>query len=145
MAVTGIGGVFFRAQNPQALAKWYRDRLGIGPGCRADGAGPADENPADERAAGEQPGDEWVWQVAAGPVVFAPFAADTDYFPADRAYMLNLRVSDLDDVLAPFRAAGDDVMTKAEWDDPALGRFARVHDPEGNPIELWEPPAPSAG
>lgn len=54
--------------------------------------------------------------------------------------MLNLRVDDLDAVLAPFRAAGDEIIIKQEWDDPATGRFARVHDPEGNPIELWEPP-----
>lgn len=55
--------------------------------------------------------------------------------------MINLRVDDLDAVLAPFHAAGDAVITKPEWNDPATGRFARVHDPEGNPIELWEPPA----
>ncbi|MGB7412090.1 MAG: hypothetical protein WA910_13160 [Sphingopyxis granuli] len=52
-----------------------------------------------------------------------------------------MRVDDLDAVLAPFRAAGEAIVTKAEWDDPAVGRFARVHHPEGNPIELWEPPA----
>ena len=51
-------------------------------------------------------------------------------------------VDDLDAVLAPFRQAGEAIITKPEWDDPAVGRFARVHDPEGNPIELWEPPAP---
>jgi hypothetical protein len=46
----------------------------------------------------------------------------------------------LDAVLAPFREAGDEVITKDEWNDPTVGRFAGVHDPEGNPIELWEPP-----
>jgi predicted enzyme related to lactoylglutathione lyase len=74
-------------------------------------------------------------------VVFAPFKADTDYFPADKRHMLNFRVSDLDDLLAGLRGAGVEVITKPEWDDPLTGRFARIHDPEGNPIELWEPPA----
>lgn len=125
MGVTGIGGLFFRAQDPDALNAWYRDWLGIGAGCSAEGTGTP---------------DEWAWKVQAGPVVFAPFKADTDYFPADRQFMINLRVSDLDAVLAPFRAAGAAIITNAEWDHPDVGRFARVHDPEGNPIELWEPP-----
>lgn len=123
--VKGIGGLFFRARDPDALNAWYRERLGIGAGCNADDAGPV---------------NEWVWNVTAGPVVFSAFKADTDYFAADKQHMLNLRVDDLDAVLVPFRAAGDEVITKPEWDDPAVGRFARVHDPEGNPIELWEPP-----
>jgi predicted enzyme related to lactoylglutathione lyase len=55
--------------------------------------------------------------------------------------MLNLRVDGLDDLIAKLRAAGVEIITKAEWDDPSTGRFARIHDPEGNPIELWEPPA----
>lgn len=124
--VKGIGGLFFRARNPEALTDWYRERLGVGAGCSAEADGPV---------------EEWSWSTAAGPLVFAPFKADTDYFAADRQYMINLRVDDLDAVLAPFRAAGEPIITKDEWDDPAVGRFARVHDPEGNPIELWEPPA----
>lgn len=123
--VKGIGGLFFRARDPDALGRWYRERLGVGAGCAADA---------------DMPADEWTWQVTAGPLVFAPFKADSDYFPADRQFMINLRVDDLDAVLAPFRAAGEEIITKQEWDDPATGRFARVHDPEGNPIELWEPP-----
>jgi predicted enzyme related to lactoylglutathione lyase len=126
MGVTGIGGLFFRSIDPDALTTWYRDMLGIGAGCVSDPAAAP---------------NDWYWQAGGGPTVFAPFKADTDYFPADRAYMLNLRVDDLDAVLAPFRAAGLDIVTKDEWNDPAVGRFARVHDPEGNPIELWEPPA----
>jgi predicted enzyme related to lactoylglutathione lyase len=55
--------------------------------------------------------------------------------------MLNLRVEGLDALLAALRAAEIEVVTKAEWDaTPEIGRFARIHDPEGNPIELWEPP-----
>ena len=124
--VKGIGGLFFRAKDPEKLNAWYRDRLGVGGGFSADDGEPV--NP-------------WVWTVAGGPLVFSPFKADTDYFPADRQYMINLRVDDLDAVLAPFREAGDEVITKPEWDDPSVGRFARIHDPEGNPIELWEPSA----
>lgn len=126
MAVTGIGGLFFRSRDPAALTAWYKQWLGIGAGCTTDPAVPI---------------DQWSWQTSAGPVVFAPFNADTDYFPAEKAFMLNLRVSDLDAVLKPFRDAGAEVITKPEWDDPSVGRFARVHDPEGNPIELWQPPA----
>ena len=122
--VKGIGGLFFRARDPEALSAWYRERLGVGGGCSADDSVPP---------------NQWVWNVSAGPLVFAPFKADSDYFPADRQHMLNLRVDDLDAVLAPFHEAGDDVITKDEWNDPAVGRFARGHDPEGNPIELWEP------
>ncbi len=123
MGVTGIGGLFFRAKDPESMNAWYKEWLGIGGGCVADPSAEA---------------NEWVWQTLGGPMVFAPFKADTDYFPADKAFMINLRVDDLDAVLAPFRAAGAEVITKPEWDDPSLGRFARVHDPEGNAIELWE-------
>jgi predicted enzyme related to lactoylglutathione lyase len=119
MGVTGIGGIFFRAKDPKAMSAWYADHLGVGAG-------------------------EWgVWQTEAGPSVFSPFAADSDYFPADRQWMINLRVTGLDALLATLRAAGIEVIIKTEWDDPTVGRFARIHDPEGNPIELWEAPAPA--
>ncbi len=55
--------------------------------------------------------------------------------------MINLRVKELDHLLQSLRSAGIEIVTKAEWDDPAVGRFARIHDPEGNAMELWEPPA----
>lgn len=126
MGVLGIGGLFFRARDPEALARWYRDHLNVGPGCSAPGAAQA---------------DEWTWSTIAGPVVFAPFAADSDYFAADKAFMLNLRVVDLATLIDRLSAAGIAVETRDEWDDPVTGRFARIHDPEGNPIELWEPPA----
>lgn len=123
--ITGIGGLFFRSKDPDALNIWYRDTLGIGAGCVADGTG----NP-----------DEWAWKTQAGPVVFAPFKETTDYFPAENRWMINLRVRDMDGLLEKLRAKGIDIVTKPEWDDPATGRFARIHDPEGNPIELWEVP-----
>jgi catechol 2,3-dioxygenase-like lactoylglutathione lyase family enzyme len=117
--VTGIGGVFFRARDPAALATWYREVLGIG-----------------------QPPD--LWRQEAGFTVFAPFPADTDYFGRpEQAFMVNFRVEDLDGLLAALRARGIAVETRAEWDGEA-GRFARIHDPEGNPLELWEPPPQGA-
>ena len=115
MPVTGIGGVFFRARDPDALTDWYRRHLGVTMvGC-----------------------DLWVQQ--AGPTVFQPFKADTDYFPADRQWMMNFRVADLDGLVAALRAGGVEVTTNPAWDSPEVGRFARIHDPEGNPIELWAP------
>lgn len=115
MAVKGIGGLFFRAKDPDALRAWYAERLGVG----------------------SPPYGQWESQ--AGPSVFAPFPADADYWPADRQWMLNLRVDDLDGLCASLRAAGIEVVTNPDWNAPGVGRFARLHDPEGNPLELWEP------
>lgn len=126
MGVLGIGGLFFRAADPDALSAWYREHLGIGAGCNAGGTGDP---------------DEWSWLTLGGPTVFAPFKATTDYFPADKQWMLNLRVSGLEALLEKLHAAGIGIITDPEWDAPETGRFARIHDPEGNPIELWEPPA----
>jgi predicted enzyme related to lactoylglutathione lyase len=109
----GIGGVFFRAKDTEALAAWYETHLGV-PGF---------------------------WQQEAGLTVFAPFKADTDYFPADKQWMINFRVDDLDALMAQLRSAGIAIETRAEWDTPETGRFARIADPEGNQIELWQPPA----
>jgi len=120
MAVTGIGGLFFRSGDPEALGEWYRTYLGVG-----------------------APDGVFVWHQQAGPTVFQPFRADSDYFPAEKQTMLNLRVDDLDGLIASLVAAGIAVITKPEWDAmPEVGRFARIHDPDGNPVELWEPAAP---
>lgn len=126
MPVLGMGGLFFRAQDPDTLSEWYREHLGVGAGCNATGEGEA---------------SEWFWQVQGGPMVFAPFKATSDYFAADKAFMINLRVSDIAGLIDKLAAAGIAVETRAEWDSPETGRFARVHDPEGNAIELWEPAA----
>ena len=120
MGVTGIGGFFFRARDPEALSAWYARHLGVGAETHAP------------------------WETQAGPCVFAPFNADTDYFAADRQWMLNLRVDDLDALLETLRAAEIAVTTNPEWDMPGVGRFARIHDPEGNPIELWQPDTSAA-
>lgn len=126
MGVLGIGGLFFRARDPDSLANWYREHLNVGAGCVAESGG--------------EP-DEMCWLAQGGPVVFAPFSSDTDYFSRDKAFMLNLRVSDLAQLIDQLTGAGISVETRDEWNDPNVGRFARIHDPEGNPIELWEPPA----
>jgi predicted enzyme related to lactoylglutathione lyase len=128
MAVTGMGGYFFRAKDPQALKAWYKDHLGVGGGCGAD------------PATGES--NEWVWHCQAGPMVFEPFKADSDYFAADKQAMINLRVDDLDGLLASLRAAGIAIEREESMD--GVGRFARIHDPEANPIELWEPSPPAS-
>lgn len=115
--VTGIGGLFFRSKDPKALLDFYSRWFGI-------------------------PGDGSPWSQEAGMTVFAPFPQDSAYFAQDRQTMLNLRVEGLADMISAFQAAGIHVETRPEWDGTGeYGRFARVHDPEGNPIELWEPPA----
>ena len=124
MPVLGMGGLFFRAKDPDALNAWYRDNLGVGAGCNSTGEGEA---------------DEWTWTVQGGPMVFAPFKADSDYFAADKQFMINLRVSDLDSLLEQLNASGIEVITTEDWDSSGMGKFARIHDPEGNAIELWEP------
>ncbi len=117
-SVTGIGGFFFRAKNPTALAEWYQKHLGIS-------VAPADYN--------QKP-----WAQEAGPTVFAPFEQDSSYFGRpEQQWMINFRVRDLNAMAAQLRAAGIDVTIDAEV--YPNGRFARLHDPEGNPVELWEP------
>jgi len=117
--VDGIGGVFFRAKDPGDLAEWYSKHLGI------------NLVPSDA--------DGVPWHQAAGPTVFAPFPIDTDYFGPDAAkrFMLNFRVSDLKKMVAQLNADGISVEPMQEM--PPIGWFARLYDPEGNPIELWQP------
>src|ERR1700726_1394841 len=120
--VTGIGGFFFRAKDPKALGLWYQQHLGIS---------------VIPTSTGESP-----WEQEAGPTAFAPFPETSKYFgDAQKAWMLNFRVRDLAKMAAQLQAAGIEV--KIYPPDPT-GRFARVHDPEGNPIELWQPAKPAA-
>ncbi|MGB5484527.1 VOC family protein [Parasphingorhabdus sp.] len=116
--VTGIGGLFFRADDTQGLATWYADNLGIIP------------VPKDYESSS--------WQQEAGPTVFAPFSRNTKYFgDMDQQWMVNFRVNDLDAMVSQLRKNGNEVEV-----DPEVypnGRFARTHDPAGTPIELWEP------
>jgi glyoxylase I family protein len=117
-SVTGIGGLFFRSSDPAALSRWYKDHLGI------------DLVPGDYS---QKP-----WSQEAGPTVFAPFPHDTDYVGRpDKHWMINFRVPDLDAMVQQLRDAKIEVSVDPE--SYPNGRFARLRDPEGNPIELWEP------
>lgn len=116
--VTGIGGFFFRAENPGALRQWYTDNLGIDP------------TPTDY--------DTLPWQQRAGSTVFEAFPKATDMFGApENQWMINFRVRSLDAMVAQLRANGVEVAVDAEV--YPNGRFAQLADPEGNPIQLWEP------
>jgi predicted enzyme related to lactoylglutathione lyase len=115
-AVEGIGGVFFRARDPDALRAWYAQHLGI----------EMEDYGTTFTAKG---GDQTVW---------APFPADTDYFGDEQELMVNFRVRDLDAMLGQLRAAGVDVDGRVE--EHEYGRFGWATDPEGNRFELWQPP-----
>jgi predicted enzyme related to lactoylglutathione lyase len=116
--VLGIGGVFFRAHDPAGLAAWYRDHLGLTPA------------PPDY--------EQLPWHQEAGPSGFVPFPETTDYFGHPKqVWMINFRVRDLDAMVAQLRAAS--IAVQVDPQTYPNGRFARLHDPEGNPIELWEP------
>lgn len=116
--VDGIGGFFFRSGNPEKLAKWYADHLGI------------DVVPSDY--------DTPAWQTEAGTTVFAPFAKDTGFFgDLSQQWMINFRVRDLDAMAAQLEAAG--VKVEVDPETYPNGRFAQLSDPEGNPIQLWQP------
>ena len=119
--VLGIGGLFIRSADPAALAAWYRDHLGI----------------AATESGQPTPEGEWVWMQETGPTVFAGFKAESDYWSADRQVMLNLRVEGLDALLAKLEQTGIAASHREEME--GVGRFARIHDPDGNPLELWEP------
>lgn len=116
--VMGIGGFFFRARDPKALGQWYQEHLGI--------------------TVTPQSAADSIWTQQAGPTAFTPFPEKTTYFgDATKQWMLNFRVADLDKMTRQLEAAGIEVKV-----DPTTypnGRFAHTHDPEGNPIELWQP------
>ena len=119
--VTGIGGVFFKSLDPQALREWYRDLMGF-----------------DVQSWG---GTQFLFnrrdRPGIGYTVWSPFEADTKYFePSRQPFMLNLRVDDLDGMLAQLRNAGAEVLDRRE--DGENGKFGYVLDPEGNLLELWE-------
>lgn len=126
--VTGIGGIFFKARDPEALRAWYRDHLGL-----------------DIQSWG---GVTFRWSDAEpdrpGVTVWSVFPEDSKYFdPSPAPFMVNYRVSDLARVLAELRAEGCSVDDKVDESD--FGKFGWVMDPEGNRVELWEPPAGEFG
>ena len=119
--VTGIGGVFLKAQDPAALSAWYRNHLGM---CQ--------ENEHTDFEWREKDRPDQV-----GQTVWSLFKADTDYFGTNsKQFMLNYRVANLDRMLAQLRQNG---ITVEKVEDYDYGRFAWITDPEGNRIELWEP------
>jgi predicted enzyme related to lactoylglutathione lyase len=122
--VVGIGGIFFKARDPDRLRTWYREHLGL---TISDWGGVVFES-ATASPAGRQA--TTVWSI---------FPADTTYFePGTAPFMINYRVDDLDAVLAGLRADGCAVDDRVESSE--LGRFGWVLDPEGNRLEFWEPP-----
>jgi predicted enzyme related to lactoylglutathione lyase len=117
--VLGIGGAFFKARDPRALAAWYHEHLGV--------PLEADQTYATFKSAG--PAEQTVWST---------FPADTEYFgPEPAPFMLNYRVRNLDAMRAQLRAAGVRVEDRVE--EYEYGRFGWASDPEGNRFELWEP------
>jgi predicted enzyme related to lactoylglutathione lyase len=123
--VTGIGGIFFKARDPAALRDWYRRHLGID--VQAWGGAAFAWTDAD----GKPGGGTTIWNVN---------AADTDYFaPSTSSFMVNYRVADLHSLVKALRDEGCNVFPKVE--ESEYGKFAWVMDPEGNKVELWEPPA----
>jgi predicted enzyme related to lactoylglutathione lyase len=122
--VTGIGGIFFHAKDPVALRAWYQEHLGIdvqewgGTAFTwADGAG----NPTKGTT---------VWSIGAAP--------GKQFAPSTSTFMINYRVEDLAGLLQALRKEGCDVLEKT--DDSEFGKFGWVMDPEGNKVELWQPP-----
>jgi glyoxylase I family protein len=116
--VQGIGGFFFRAKDPKKLAEWYEANLGV------------------TRVPDNY--DALPWRTSAGTTVFAPFKEDTSYF-GDRRFqwMINFRVRDLNKMVAQLRERG--ITVELDSEVYPNGRFARLSDPEGNPIQLWQP------
>ncbi len=118
----GVGGVFLKAQDPKTLAAWYAKHFGI---AQADESSLVFDGPS-----------------ALGMTVFAHFPESTEYFgPGPQRAMINLRIDNLDEMLAQLQAAGVSIDPKRE--DYPYGRFAWIVDPEGNRVELGEPPAPT--
>jgi len=121
--VTGLGGIFFKSNDPQKTREWYRDHLGI---------------------ESETWGAQFNWRHFDDPdktgySVWSPFKKDTNYFdPADKPYMINYRVDDLVELLKVLKAEGIEQI--GEMSDDEFGKFAWIMDPDGNKLELWEPP-----
>jgi glyoxylase I family protein len=117
--VDGIGGFFFRAEDPEALSAWYEQHIGV-------------LRPPTSY-------DDPVWEQEAGPTVFAPFGADASDSPivGSAGWGINFRVADLDRTVAGLRA--QDVEVEVDPTEYPNGRFAQLRDPEGNAVQLWQP------
>jgi len=123
--VTGIGGIFFKTKTDRAaLADWYRKHLGV----QLEGFGGSIFRWPDDKG---EDGGLTVWHVAD--------ASSKWFHPSDAAFMINYRVEDLQTVVTALKAEGCNVLDKI--DDSEYGKFGWVIDPEGNKVELWQPPA----
>lgn len=127
--VTGIGGIFFKSRDPESLARWYEEHLGVEP--KPDGYVTFDWREAEDPE-------------RRGYTVWTPFAKDTRYFePSTADFMINYRVDDLQALLQILREEGVEVDDRVE--EYEYGKFGWIMDPEGNRIELWEPTKNSPG
>lgn len=118
--VIGMGGVFFKSKDPDALKQWYIDHLGA----------PATADPGISFPIADYPAD--------GYAVFSPFKAETEYFqPSTRDYMFNLIVDDLVGVLKRVSDGGGTIV--GEMEEYKFGKFGWILDPDGNKVELWQP------
>lgn len=116
--VRGIGGVFFRAKDPEMLEAWYEKHLGITKVPKTY--------------------EEGSWWQDEGPTVFAPFDDNNEYLKQyNRPWILNFRVGNLDAMVEQLRSAG--IHVEVDPEQYPNGRFASLYDPEGNPIQLWQP------
>ncbi|HBB97206.1 MAG TPA: glyoxalase [Blastocatellia bacterium] len=121
--VTGIGGIFFKAKDPEKLKAWYRTHLGI----ESESWGAVFDWRDDPRS------DD-------GSTAWSVFTEESKHFePCQKPFMINYRVDDLDGLLTQLRAEGVEV--DAKTDESEFGKMGWAMDPEGNRIELWEPPA----
>lgn len=115
--VTGLGGIFFRAKDPDGLAQWYASCLGVDPV--------------------PQSYDVLPWWQQSGPTIFAPMPADSDQFDSGHSWSVNFRVLDLDAMVDQLEGFG--VAVDVDPETYPNGRFASLLDPEGNPVQLWQP------
>ena len=117
MGITGLGGIFFKCNDPDKLREWYHDKLGL---------------------SSDQYGRTFLWEDTKGSSVWAPFSKETTYFsPSDKEFMINFRVKDLVTYIEELRAKEVEII--GELTEEVYGKFAHILDLEGNKIELWEP------
>lgn len=120
--VTGIGGVFFKSEDPKKLKEWYNKHLGL----QTDAYG-----------------TNFIWRHGEdgskkGHTQWSPFKADAKYFnPSEKSFMINYRVEDLEKLVALLKEEGVTILDKIETFE--YGKFVHILDGEGNKIELWEP------
>lgn len=120
--ITGIGGIFFKSQNPKKIKEWYTDHLGIVPN---------EYGSLFEFRQSDEPYPK-------GYLQWGPFSKDTEYFkPSEKEFMINYRVENIEALVAELKEAGVEVLDEIEYYE--YGKFVHVMDPEGNKIELWEP------